>query len=73
MSTTFTPTFAKDLRPGDLMRTYSEKVTVATRCDVHPLNVHVEVEGFDTFGRYDGVHSDICCTPLTVFIVRRED
>lgn len=70
MATTFTPTFAKDLKQGDLLDAHAEKVTVATPCRIHRGNVYIEVAGFDERGHYNGVGGDICCDPHDVFVVR---
>lgn len=73
MATAFTPTEARNLRRGDLLKNYAERVSVTPRpCDVHPWGIYFEIEGFDTSGRYNGIYSDVCCDPETMFVVRTE-
>lgn len=76
MTTTFTPTPARDLRRGDRLKIYNVKIyneRVATNprpCEVHRGCIYFEVEGFDELGRYNGLQSDVCCDPEMVFVVR---
>lgn len=72
MATVFIPTEARNLRRGDLLWHYDERVSVTPRpCDVHPGGLYFAVEGFDSSGRYNGTHSDVCCDPEMLFVVRR--
>lgn len=69
--TVFTPTRAADLRTGDRLGPYAERVKrTPVPCSVHPGRVFFEIEGYDERGFYNGVHSDVCTTPDDMFVVR---
>ena len=75
MATKFIPTKARDLRRGDKLRTYDERVVEnPLPCNVpgHEGGVFFEIAGYDRgTGEYNGIHSDVCCSPDDVFVVRR--
>lgn len=70
--TVFTPTRAQDLRAGDRLDAHHERVVADPRpCAEHRGNLFFEIEGFDPItGQRNFIHSDVCCPPDEIFVVR---